>query len=212
MICGGERSNSRTTASNGRGCAVKSSSSGPRPRRPGTRRGGGGCHCATNGTCLRIVANFNLRASLGPMAAVNGDNGIEVEGLVREFKGGPGRRRHRPRGARPARSTASSGPNGAGKSTTVHMLTTLLPPTAGTRDRGRPRRRHAGARGAQRDRRRAAGGGARPVPHRARALELQGGAARPAAGRARRARATSCSSASGSPRRPTARSAATRAA
>ena len=31
-----------------------------------------------------------------------------------------------------ARSTASWGPNGAGKSTTVHMLTTLLPPTAGT--------------------------------------------------------------------------------
>ena len=34
------------------------------------------------------------------------------------------------------------GPNGAGKSTTVHMLTTLLPPTAGRAPRGRLRRRH----------------------------------------------------------------------
>src|SRR5881398_2023460 len=57
--------------------------------------------------------------------------GIEAEGLVREFKGG-------------IRAVAGIdlyvskgeiygflGPNGAGKSTTVHMLTTLLPPTAG---------------------------------------------------------------------------------
>src|SRR5881296_3867422 len=58
-------------------------------------------------------------------------NGIEAEGLVREFKD--------------VRAVAGIdltvapgeiygflGPNGAGKSTTVHMLTTLLPPTAGT--------------------------------------------------------------------------------
>src|SRR2546426_1238596 len=57
--------------------------------------------------------------------------GIEAEGLVREFKGG-------------IRAVAGIdlyvskgeiygflGPNGAGKSTTVHVLTTLLPPTAG---------------------------------------------------------------------------------
>src|SRR5580765_5175690 len=57
--------------------------------------------------------------------------GIEAEGLVREFKS--------------IRAVAGIdlavadgeiygflGPNGAGKSTTVHMLTTLLPPTAGT--------------------------------------------------------------------------------
>src|ERR671934_318469 len=56
---------------------------------------------------------------------------IEVEQLVREFKD--------------VRAVAGIdlyvgdgeiygflGPNGAGKSTTVHMLTTLLPPTAGT--------------------------------------------------------------------------------
>src|SRR5919198_565171 len=57
--------------------------------------------------------------------------GIEAEGLVREVKA--------------VRAVTGIdlavadgeiygflGPNGAGKSTTVHMLTTLLPPTAGT--------------------------------------------------------------------------------
>src|SRR5436190_19529593 len=58
------------------------------------------------------------------------DAGIEVEGLVRRFKDvvavagidltiSPGE------------IYGFLGPNGAGKSTTVHMLTTLLPPTAG---------------------------------------------------------------------------------
>jgi ABC-2 type transport system ATP-binding protein len=58
-------------------------------------------------------------------------NGIEAEGLVRQFKNiravdgidltvAPGE------------IYGFLGPNGAGKSTTVHMLTTLLPPTAGT--------------------------------------------------------------------------------
>ncbi len=58
-------------------------------------------------------------------------NGIEAEELVRQFKG-----------VRavdgidltvaPGEIYGFLGPNGAGKSTTVHMLTTLLPPTAGT--------------------------------------------------------------------------------
>src|SRR5580765_3677148 len=58
-------------------------------------------------------------------------NGIEVEGLVRRFKDvvavdgidltvAPGE------------IYGFLGPNGAGKSTTVHMLTTLLPPTSGS--------------------------------------------------------------------------------
>src|SRR5258706_5793571 len=57
-------------------------------------------------------------------------HGIEVEGLIREFKD-----------VRavdgidlvvaPGEIYGFLGPNGAGKSTTVHMLTTLLPPTAG---------------------------------------------------------------------------------
>src|SRR5947209_5436657 len=57
--------------------------------------------------------------------------GIEVQGLVREFKD--------VRAVDGIDLTVSPGeiygflgPNGAGKSTTVHMLTTLLPPTAGT--------------------------------------------------------------------------------
>src|SRR5437016_1434773 len=57
-------------------------------------------------------------------------NGIEVEGLVRQFKD-----------VRavdgidltvaPGEIYGFLGPNGAGKSTTVHVLTTLLPPSAG---------------------------------------------------------------------------------
>src|SRR5438445_13542484 len=58
------------------------------------------------------------------------DAGIEVRGLVRRFKDveavagidltiSPGE------------IYGFLGPNGAGKSTTVHMLTTLLPPSAG---------------------------------------------------------------------------------
>jgi ABC-2 type transport system ATP-binding protein len=63
------------------------------------------------------------------------DNGIEVEGLVREF--GPARNRIRAVDGidfrvEPGEIYGFLGPNGAGKSTTVLMLTTLLPPTAGT--------------------------------------------------------------------------------
>jgi ABC-2 type transport system ATP-binding protein len=57
-------------------------------------------------------------------------NGIEVEGLVRTFKD--------IRAVdgidlsiEPGEIYGFLGPNGAGKSTTVHMLTTLLPPTSG---------------------------------------------------------------------------------
>ena len=59
------------------------------------------------------------------------DNGIQVENLVREFGG-----RRAVDGVslevEPGGIYGFLGPNGAGKSTTVHMLTTLLPPTAGT--------------------------------------------------------------------------------
>ena len=60
------------------------------------------------------------------------NNGIEVEGLVREFKNGPRAVAGIDLVVRPGEIYGFLGPNGAGKSTTVHMLTTLLPPTAGT--------------------------------------------------------------------------------
>jgi ABC-2 type transport system ATP-binding protein len=59
-------------------------------------------------------------------------NGIEVEGLVREFKKGPRAVDGIDLSVSPGEIYGFLGPNGAGKSTTVHMLTTLLPPTAGT--------------------------------------------------------------------------------
>ncbi|HYX78009.1 MAG TPA: ATP-binding cassette domain-containing protein [Solirubrobacterales bacterium] len=58
--------------------------------------------------------------------------GIEAEGLVREFKNGPLAVAGIDLEVHPGEIYGFLGPNGAGKSTTVHMLTTLLPPTAGS--------------------------------------------------------------------------------
>src|SRR5437016_1768907 len=58
--------------------------------------------------------------------------GIEVEGLVREFRKGPRAVDGIDLEVAPGEIYGFLGPNGAGKSTTVHMLTTLLPPTSGT--------------------------------------------------------------------------------
>jgi ABC-2 type transport system ATP-binding protein len=60
------------------------------------------------------------------------DNSIEAHGLVREFKKGPRAVDGIDLRVEPGEIYGFLGPNGAGKSTTVHMLTTLLPPTAGT--------------------------------------------------------------------------------
>jgi len=57
---------------------------------------------------------------------------IEARGLVREFKKGPRAVDGIDLTVAPGEVYGFLGPNGAGKSTTVHMLTTLLPPTAGT--------------------------------------------------------------------------------
>ena len=59
-------------------------------------------------------------------------NGIEVQGLVREFKKGPRAVDGIDLPVDPGEIYGFLGPNGAGKSTTVHMLMTLLPPTAGS--------------------------------------------------------------------------------
>jgi ABC-2 type transport system ATP-binding protein len=57
---------------------------------------------------------------------------IEAEKLVREFKKGPRAVDGIDLAVASGEIYGFLGPNGAGKSTTVHMLTTLLPPTAGT--------------------------------------------------------------------------------
>src|SRR5256885_12450825 len=59
-------------------------------------------------------------------------NTIEAEKLVREFKKGPRAVDAIDLHVEPGEIYGFLGPNGAGKSTTVLMLTTLLPPTAGT--------------------------------------------------------------------------------
>ena len=56
---------------------------------------------------------------------------IEAQGLVREFKNGPRAVDAIDLAVAIGEIYGFLGPNGAGKSTTVHMLTTLLPPTAG---------------------------------------------------------------------------------
>jgi ABC-2 type transport system ATP-binding protein len=63
---------------------------------------------------------------------VSSTHGIEAEGLVRTFKGGIRAVDGIDLRVEPGEIYGFLGPNGAGKSTTVHMLTTLLPPTSGT--------------------------------------------------------------------------------
>src|SRR6187431_2431711 len=60
------------------------------------------------------------------------DNSIIVEKLVRQFKKGPRAVDGIDLQVAPGEIYGFLGPNGAGKSTTVHMLTTLLPPTEGS--------------------------------------------------------------------------------
>src|ERR1700748_96597 len=88
--------------------------------------------------------------------------GIEVEGLVREFKKGPRAVDGIDLRVSPGEIYGFLGPNGAGKSTTVLMLTTLLPPTSGratvggydiVRQGAPARARRCGPRSAQRCRR-----------------------------------------------------------
>jgi len=62
---------------------------------------------------------------------VEGERGIEVEGLVREFKNGIRAVDGIDLSVAAGEIYGFLGPNGAGKSTTVLVLTTLLPPTAG---------------------------------------------------------------------------------
>ena len=69
---------------------------------------------------------------MGTVDRMEHENGIEVRGLVREYKKGPRAVDGIDLSVAPGEIYGFLGPNGAGKSTTVHVLTTLLPPTAGT--------------------------------------------------------------------------------
>jgi ABC-2 type transport system ATP-binding protein len=85
-------------------------------------------------------AGFTARSAILPAlvgdgvspAADMGENGIEVDGLVRDFKGGVRAVDGIDLRVAPGEIYGFLGPNGAGKSTTVLVLTTLLPPTAGS--------------------------------------------------------------------------------
>src|SRR6187397_1961234 len=57
---------------------------------------------------------------------------IQADKLVREYKKGPRAVDAIDLAVQPGEIYGFLGPNGAGKSTTVHMLTTLLPPTSGS--------------------------------------------------------------------------------
>src|ERR671919_441306 len=76
-----------------------------------------------------ILDKLKGRGSLGQM---HDTFGIEADGLVREFKKGPRAVDGIDLRVESGEIYGFLGPNGAGKSTTVHMLTTLLPPTSGT--------------------------------------------------------------------------------
>jgi ABC-2 type transport system ATP-binding protein len=68
---------------------------------------------------------------VGSVTVMDAENGIEVRGLVREYKKGPRAVDGIDLSVAPGEIYGFLGPNGAGKSTTVHVLTTLLPPTSG---------------------------------------------------------------------------------
>src|SRR5207302_11245581 len=79
--------------------------------------------------CARSSPGSKKRlARLGRMT----EPAIEATRLVREFKKGPRAVDGIDLAVSPGEIYGFLGPNGAGKSTTVHMLTTLLPPTSGT--------------------------------------------------------------------------------
>jgi ABC-2 type transport system ATP-binding protein len=67
-----------------------------------------------------------------PQTSSGADAAIEVHQLVREFRKGPRAVDGIDLAVQTGEIYGFLGPNGAGKSTTVHMLTTLLPPTSGS--------------------------------------------------------------------------------
>src|SRR5437763_5760179 len=77
---------------------------------------------------MSILDNIKFFGSFSPMAEPT----MEARALVREFKDGPRAVDGIDLEVGPGEIYGFLGPNGAGKSTTVHVLTTLLPPTSGS--------------------------------------------------------------------------------
>jgi ABC-2 type transport system ATP-binding protein len=75
-----------------------------------------------------ILDNIKFFGSFSPMSEPT----IEARALVREFKDGPRAVDGIDLEVGAGEIYGFLGPNGAGKSTTVHVLTTLLPPTSGS--------------------------------------------------------------------------------
>ena len=73
-----------------------------------------------------------VTVATGHLVPSHADNGIAVEALTREYKGGVRAVDAIDLVVQPGEIYGFLGPNGAGKSTTILMLTTLLPPSAGT--------------------------------------------------------------------------------
>src|SRR3954471_24596526 len=87
------------------------------------------CLVFREGSCpLKRLATSTIRMIMCPAMS---HDGITVNGLVREFKGGIRAVDGIELQVQPGEIYGFLGPTGAGKSTTVHVLTTLLPPTAG---------------------------------------------------------------------------------
>src|SRR5204863_6369743 len=81
-------------------------------------------YCRPTSQAINTGRGFRMTST---NEAKQSQNGIEVNGLAREFKGGVRAVDGIDLEVKPGEIYGFLGPNGAGKSTTVHMLTTLLP-------------------------------------------------------------------------------------
>src|SRR6478736_3356339 len=126
--CGGESSNSEAIAPKRRLDCCSSRNISPHASEAGeTRR----LACVPTSRWYLsgyIVDHFKY---IWDAQGMTNDQGILVERLVRTFKGDITAVAGIDLEVTPGEIYGFLGPNGAGKSTTVHMLTTLLPPTAG---------------------------------------------------------------------------------
>src|SRR5881392_1297658 len=100
------------------------------PRRRGSWWPGSPSRRSPEGSCsVKRLATSTISMIMYPAMS---HDGITANGLVREFKGGIRAVNGIELQVQPNEIYSFLGPNGAGKSTTVHVITTLLPPTAGS--------------------------------------------------------------------------------